>query len=232
MEHFIIANLKMHLTLRDAIAFCAKFANKAEAQNLVVAMPMPYLAYMADRFQSIKFCAQDVSRFANYGPYTGQTSASMLKSCNINHVIIGHHECKRIYGETTDVTIQKINNAINASITPIICISDLADLCYYHEIIGNTNHKIIVAYEPVAAIGTNVNPDITELTITFDNLKNMIDKSRIASNVNLVYGGSVNLQNIMQIINVDFIDGVLIGGAALDTEMLLRILECVGCKIS
>ncbi len=212
MTRYIIANWKMNFTLQDAIEFCERlpYSNL----SLIIAAPTAYLSYLVQKFPKISFSGQDVSAHETYGARTGEVSAKMLASCGVKYCIVGHPERRRDYGESDEIVIQKADNCILAGIKPIICLG--GDLSLRPSIDGD----FMLAYEPIEAIGTGVLPGQDELSRVFRDLKNQVAKS-----VNLVYGGSVNSGNLATIKSIKAIDSILLGGASLRVDELIKILE-------
>ncbi|WP_316353922.1 triose-phosphate isomerase [Candidatus Trichorickettsia mobilis] len=239
MKPFIIANWKMHFSLAEAVDICFDIISQDLQHNLIIATPAPYLAYLSNKFESIKFCAQNVSHFADPGAYTGEFSAMMLKSSNIDYAVIGHSERRNIFSETNELIAQKVRHCIQNRVTPIICIGEslfIRDKYDYKTFLTTQlinsiadlsliQQRFIIAYEPIWSIGTDMIPTNEQLIEIFTHLHSICHQTQIANNINLVYGGSVNLNNIQQILNIPYIQGVLIGKAALDSGVLSQMLK-------
>ncbi|MCC8417836.1 MAG: triose-phosphate isomerase [Rickettsia endosymbiont of Bryobia graminum] len=225
MKKLLIANWKMNLSLEEAFTFCNKLVKHDYNNNLIIAPPSIYLSYLSDKFKSLAFSAQDVSKYQGEGNYTGEYSSSLLKLSNINYSIIGHSERRDLLNESNQLIRQKMENCFDADVTPIICIGEHLDLRVnktYKEFLLRqlveslpknyqdlTKHYII-AYEPVWSIGTGNIPKKDELVEVFDIINSFLSQSQVANNISLVYGGSVNLNNIEQILSLQEIDGVLV----------------------
>jgi triosephosphate isomerase len=240
MKPLIIANWKMNFSLKEAISYCEELSQNIHNKGVIISPPAPYLAYLADKFSSINFCAQNISFFENNGSYTGEYSASIIKSCGVNYALIGHSERRKLFSETDTIIAKKIENSINAGITPIICIGESIEQRRngtYKEFILSQLHnslqiksipiyqKLIIAYEPISSIGTGIIPTNDELIQTFEIINSFIKQSAVANKVLLVYGGSVNLDNVTQIVSLKDIDGVLIGNASFNYKNLSKILK-------
>lgn len=226
----IIANLKMNLTLDEMIEY--KNSIKEPYKNLIIAPSYIYLDIM-------KSNNYDVSSQNGYhidkGAYTGEVSFNQLKNLGIKYSIIGHSERRQKFYETNDIVKEKFISAINNNITPILCIGETKEERLsnrVNEIIKeqlNTifdNIKIdkaIIAYEPVWAIGTGLTPTLKEINDVHTYIKELLNKYNIKSQV--LYGGSVNENNIKEFSKSDSIDGFLIGSASLDPQNLLKMIK-------
>jgi triosephosphate isomerase len=237
MKPLIIANWKMNLTFHEASELTKSMSNNENHHRLIIAPPTPYIAYLVQIYKKLNFCAQDVSTRSTFGPYTGENSAKCFKSCNVNYALIGHSERRYLLGENNIIVRTKAEICINNKITPIICIGETEKertSGHYEEFllqqlkdsIPETDKPLIIAYEPVWAIGTNNTPTIEEISKIIQLIRENNNKqSVIAKSLQIVYGGSVNSKNYKDIAAIKNIDGVLLGGASLDKEELSRILN-------
>lgn len=235
MKPIIISNWKMNLNLSDAISLVREIENESPQAELLIAPPAPYLAYFAETFKKISICAQDISVYGEFGAYTGEYSAQIVKSCGIHYAIIGHSERRSLMFETNKIVKQKIENCIHAGIVPIICIGENLEarqnnsfrefLLEQIKSIPENAHDIIIAYEPVWAIGTGIYPNLEEINQVIELIRTHEQISPVAKNARLVYGGSVSGKNFSEIIQIPEISGVLIGSASLNKEELKSILN-------
>lgn len=236
MKPIIIANWKMNLTLQEAGLKAKLLESSNYSAQFLLAPPMPYLAYFANLFKKITFCAQDVSAISGFGSYTGEYSAEMIKSCDVNYAIIGHSERRSNFHESNRIVKKKAENCIKAGITPIICIGEPLEARKNHnfkefileqitESIPEHASDIIIAYEPSWAIGTGISPTIDEIAEIFEFIKTSSKISMVAKNAQAVYGGSVNSKNYKEILAVPNNSGVILGGASLDDQELGSILN-------
>lgn len=236
MKPIIIANWKMHLTLEEAIAKAKSLNDSKYSARFLLAPPTPYLGYLAKTFKNINICAQNVSAINGFGAYTGEYSAAMLKSCGINYAIVGHSERRHTMGELNKLIKQKVVNCLESQITPIICIGETLEARQnknYKDFIAEqinksipeTQSPIIIAYEPVWAIGSGLIPTPEEILEIFTFIKTSKDISVIAKNVELIYGGSVNSKNYKEILAVAGNNGVILGSASLDDKELNTIFK-------
>lgn len=245
MKPLIIANCKMNFSLKEADEYCINLTDKKFKNQLIISFPVPYMAYLADKFKTLAFCAQNISIFDSFGAYTGEYSSLMVKSCGINYSIIGHSERRNLFDESEEMVLQKVINCLKLSITPIICIGESLKIRQngtYKEFINkqlypiidvmsSTRNKekidVIIAYEPIWSIGTGLTPSVSELVETFALISSLLKQSAVAFNIRLVYGGSIDLDNIKQIMALENIDGVLVGKASLNCDTVIKMLELV-----
>jgi len=178
-------------------------------KNKVIVCP-PFTSLHTFKDHNIILGAQNVHQSPN-GAHTGEVSALMLVEAGVKYVIIGHSERRTQFGETNEVIAQKVNTSLSAGLIPILCISELSEL-------ENIGGNIIIAYEPIWAIGTGKTP-------TLDEIQSMHTKIKSTLNVPVLYGGSVTDQNAHDILAIQNVDGVLVGGASLNAEKFLSIVQ-------
>lgn len=206
----IVANWKSNKTAKEALSFIETFAqNPVPATNIKVVICPSYLSvpvvseFIKANNLSIEIGVQDVSAF-EIGSYTGEVAAQQAKEF-ATYAIIGHSERRRYLGETDQMLADKVSLSLGFGLTPIFCVQD-ADTMVPASV-------TIVAYEPVAAIGTG-EPDTPE------NAEKVGEKIRLKNpNVEkILYGGSVIADNVESFIKMPGIDGVLVGGASLTPD--------------
>jgi len=178
--------------------------------------------------------AQDCSIF-DAGAYTGEISALMLKENNCQFCILGHSERRQLFNETNENVQLKVKRLINQNINPIVCVGETMlekDQGLTRETLGNqiekslhnniSNSGIIIAYEPIWAIGTGLMPTLKEINEIHHFIKNEVKKFK---NYKVIYGGSVKSNNSADIMNLTHVDGVLVGGSSLDPKEFIKILN-------
>ena len=171
------------------------------------------------------------------GAFTGDISAKMLQDCGAYYVILGHSERRQHYLESNDLIAQKIIAAIEQKLIPILCIGESRELReqgkfkeFIVEQLENSLPKnieikrLIVAYEPVWSIGSGLVPTKEQIEEVVTFLKANLAKNKNIKNFQIVYGGSVNLENAGEILNTKNVDGVLVGGSSLNSEEFLKIV--------
>lgn len=225
----IIANLKMNLTLEEMLKY--KETIKERHDNLIIAPPYIYLDIM--KSQNYDIASQD-GYYVDSGAYTGEVSFNQLKSMNINYSIIGHSERRQKFNETNDIVKQKYISAINNRITPIVCVGETQEERLSNKtfdiieeeikvLLDEKTESIIIAYEPIWAIGTGLTPTLEEIESIHKFIKDLLNKYNFNSKI--LYGGSVNLNNIKEFSKSEHIDGFLIGSASLDPNNLLNMMN-------
>jgi triosephosphate isomerase len=212
--------------------------------EVLVCAPFPYLAQVELLIQGSKVMlgAQNLNTNSS-GAYTGEVSADMIKDFGARHVIVGHSERRSLYGETSAVVAEKTKAALNAGLTPLLCIGESIEqrdsgnteaviekqLSAVIELVGiEAFNQIIIAYEPVWAIGTGVTATPEQAQEAHLFIRSLLAKNdeSVAQKTPILYGGSMNASNASELISCADIDGGLIGGAALKAEDFLQI-----CKV-
>ena len=212
--------------------------------EVLVCAPFPYLAQVELLIQGSKVMlgAQNLNTNSS-GAYTGEVSADMIKDFGARHVIVGHSERRSLYGETSAMVAEKTKAALNAGLTPLLCIGESIEqrdsgnteaviekqLSAVIELVGiEAFNQIIIAYEPVWAIGTGVTATPEQAQEAHLFIRNLLAKNdeSVAQKTPILYGGSMNASNASELISCADIDGGLIGGAALKAEDFLQI-----CKV-
>lgn len=172
------------------------------------------------------------------GQYTGDISAKLLKEVNCKYVIIGHSERRRIYSESNDMVMKKAMNAIKNEITPIICVGEPREIRdegrhfdFIRQQIAKSvplvkYKKIILAYEPIWAIGTGLTADIAQITEMTNFIRQVFtnEVANFFTEFHVIYGGSVNSSNSKDILSIKGVDGLLVGKASLQVDEFSKIL--------
>ena len=252
MKKIIIGNWKLNLDHLEAIQLFQKLnyslnTDIDEKISIVVAPSHTSLRSIqtiidADKL-NIFLSSQDVSMF-NDGAYTGEVSAHQLDKLNISFCIVGHSERRQHFNETDEFVNVKVNNLINKEITPIICFGESNDQRtdgnYMNFLINQIENstkglrkdkvdEIIFAYEPIWAIGTGQNASLQDIVEVISKVKEFISKKSFFNEekIKFIYGGSVSPDNSYEILNSKIIDGALVGGASLDVDKFIKIIESV-----
>lgn len=243
----IAGNWKMYKTIAEAVEFINALKPKVASAShceIVVAPPFTALKAVAGAAagSNIQVGAQDVS-WEKEGAFTGDISAPMLREAGSTHVIIGHSERRHYYGETDERVNRKLKAALAAGLLPIVCVgetlaerdADRTQQVLERQVLGGFAgltaqefSRIIIAYEPVWAIGTGrtATPEIaTESHHCVRGLARKQFGEEVAKRLRILYGGSVKPDNIKGLMAQEEIDGALVGGASLQIDSFSAIVN-------
>lgn len=239
----VIANWKMQFSFSQSLQFCAShkqwLAAKAEMVNIVVCPSFPALHPIAQIFKNspVSLGAQNCAT-QHDGPFTGEVSAPMLAQVGTHYCIVGHSERRQLFGETNADVAHKVDQLLQASITPIICIGetqqqyqDKNTLSVLEQQLDSVravlsrypNSSLCIAYEPIWAIGTGLSADTQYLHTVISWIKEYCVAAKLPAEI--VYGGSVQPSNIASIAEIPHIGGVLVGSASLDFQKFEKIVS-------
>ena len=243
---FIAGNWKMFKTKAEAIAFAEEFRELYKDTDVQTAICAPFtnLEALKEAFAGteIKVGAQNV-HFADEGAFTGEISVSMLEEIGVDFCIVGHSERRQYFGETDETVNKKLKKLFEGPIRPILCVGESleerdADKAF--DVVGGQIKadlegidaadvkKLVIAYEPIWAIGTGrtATPDQAEEMCAFIR-KTLIELygEEVSDEVIIQYGGSVKPANATEIMNLDEIDGALVGGASLKPKDFMEIID-------
>lgn len=242
------------MTLAETANFYSAFeleVHDGHHVEIVIAPPFTALAKLAElnnRSQKIKLAAQNMY-FEAAGAYTGEISSILLKEFFVHYVILGHSERRIIFGESDKLIAQKMRAALDVQLHPILCIGETLeqrDAGREQEILEQQLHtslrgiemaqfeNIIVAYEPVWAIGTgrNATPEQAQETHAFiRSVLARLSTPEIAAKIRIQYGGSVKPTNAKALLSQTDIDGALVGGASLDPRSFADIVK-IGIELA
>ncbi len=243
---FIAGNWKMFKTKADASAFAKEFKELYQGTDVKAAVCAPFtdLETLVEAFRGtgIGVGAQNV-HFADEGAYTGEISVSMLEEIGVDFCIVGHSERRQYFGETDETVNLKLKKLLAGSIRPIMCVGESLEQRDAGELFDvirrqltdglagispEDMRRVVIAYEPIWAIGTGrtASPEQAEEMCAFirQELIRLFDEDT-ADEVILQYGGSVKPANATEIMNMDEIDGALVGGASLKPADLMAIID-------
>ena len=239
MDKIIIANYKMNKNLDECMDYINTFKGfKLPKDKTVVICPPDYaIDNFADVLRNKKNCfvgAQD-SAIERDGALTGEISATMVKSAGASYVILGHSERRNKLGESNFDVNRKVRLAIEAGLVPIVCVGEkLEEIKTKKSVLskqmkeclaGVDISKVIVAYEPIWAIGTGKTCGLDDILFVHEYIKSKL-KSPNGDTPRIVYGGSVKSSNAGDILSLECVDGVLVGGASLDPNEFYKIIKC------
>jgi triosephosphate isomerase len=240
-KKLIAGNWKMNggLAANVALIEALKAGIPGTTADMAVCVPLVYLSQVAQLVQgsAVALGAQDVSAFES-GAYTGEVSAGMLREFGVRYVIVGHSERRQYHGETDATVAIKAQKALAAGLTPIVCVGETLaerEAGKTEEVVkrqlaavihsnGHCISEIVVAYEPVWAIGTGKTASPEQAQSVHAVLRAQLAAATPhADRVRLLYGGSMNAANAAQLLVQKDIDGGLVGGASLKAADFLAI---------
>lgn len=243
----IAANWKMHKTVSEAQDFIKQFqplVAENSTVDIVLCVPFTALATVGEMVKNtnIKIGAQNFYP-EEKGAFTGEISPEMLLELNTKFVIIGHSERREIFGETDEFINRKIKKALDVGLTPIFCLGEtleerekgFTEAKCRKQIEGGLKgiekaqaSRIVIAYEPIWAIGTGKTASSEDAEQTIAYIRNLLTKmfdQETASQIRIQYGGSVKAANIKDLMAKANIDGALVGGASLEGESFAQIVN-------
>ncbi|MGQ4807269.1 Triosephosphate isomerase [Candidatus Entotheonellaceae bacterium PAL068K] len=246
-QPIIAANWKLHKTVAEARQFVDELQHHVsglQGVDVLLAAPFTALAAIHERLQStsLHLAAQDLF-WEPEGAYTGEVSAPLLLDVGCSYVIIGHSERRQYFSETDDTVRQKVRAALQTGLRPIVCIGESSQQRQAGETAAVVKRQlragladcdaalaphVVVAYEPIWAIGTGVTATPTQAQEVHRHIRSLLSEwwgADTASATRLQYGGSVNPGNIAALMAEDDIDGALVGGASLEVDSFVDILS-------
>ncbi|MGZ4810254.1 MAG: triose-phosphate isomerase [Thermoanaerobaculia bacterium] len=242
-NRYLIANWKMNLPPEGITRYFGAVVPRDGDPKLVVAPPSLFIPDAVRVAGTVAIAAQNCSDHAS-GAFTGEVSPVMLRDCGVTFVIIGHSERRTHFHESDAMIARKLAIAIETGLTPVLCIGEdrrvrdaghverfLADQirCAASSALEHAG-EIVLAYEPIWAIGTGRNATGRQIAETIADIRDALSRSwpaRYASEAPILYGGSVTPENIRDLQGHAQIDGFLVGGASLDSARFLAICECM-----
>ncbi|NJP37144.1 triose-phosphate isomerase [Alkalicoccus luteus] len=243
----IAGNWKMNKTKSEAVSFVQEVKNSipsASKVEAIVCSPDLFLDALVQEAQGtdLKIAAQNM-HFEDNGAFTGETSPAALKDLGVEYVVIGHSERRDMFGETDESVNKKVKAALSHGLTPIICVGETLE----EREANKTNdvvttqvkgaleglsesdvQKTVVAYEPVWAIGTGKTASSEDANETCGVIREVLSNTFSADTADAVqiqYGGSVKPANIEDLLGQQDIDGALVGGASLEADSFLKLVE-------
>lgn len=242
----IAGNWKMNKLPNEAIKFIEELGPIVSNMNSEVILCTPYIdlfyALLTIQGTKIKVGAQNM-HWKDNGAYTGEVSPSMLKSINVDYVIIGHSERRQYFNEKDEDIAKKVRAAIDIRLKPIVCVGETIEQRQSGNatsVITNQTEaalklldakeveNVIIAYEPIWAIGTGINATPEDANESVKSIRNKLREmygDEIAEKVIIQYGGSVKPENAKELFSMSDIDGALVGGASLDVDDFAKIIE-------
>lgn len=242
----IAGNWKMNMLPGEAIEMINELIPLVKDTKNEVILCVPYTdlfyALLTAQNTNIKIGAQNM-HFEESGAYTGEVSGKMLKSINVEYVIIGHSERRQYFAETDETVNKKIKSAFKYGLKPIVCVGETLEQREVGKAVdvitkqtelaleGLSNEQVentIIAYEPIWAIGTGKTATSEDANNAIKEIRNKISEiygEETSSKVIIQYGGSVKSSNAKELFNMSDIDGGLVGGASLKAEEFSKIVN-------
>lgn len=249
-KKIVAGNWKMNKTLDEALALASEVIHMGNDElttdvQVVMCTPYPYLPTLAkhvEPYANIAIGAQNCHQKAS-GAYTGEISAGMLSAIGVSHVILGHSERRQYFGENATLLAEKVNIALANGLTPIFCCGELLherEAGGFMELVAQQITdalfhlsaedfgKVVIAYEPVWAIGTGLTASAAQAQEIHAHLRGHIATQygqTVANNTSILYGGSCNEKNAAELFACADVDGGLIGGASLKSREFINIAK-------
>jgi len=245
-KKLIIGNWKMNLGVHDSSLYLHRLANDVKIHRSVEVVIAPTMLALQTlsvqrNHRQFKLAAQNFY-WRDHGAYTGEVSATSLRGI-VQYGLVGHSERRHVFNESDKDTRAKVQAAIRNNIRPVLCIGETAseraanetkDVLHDQLLGGLANitseelSEIVIAYEPIWAIGTGNNAiptDVIEAVTTIRHQLKHLYGAKAANDVQVLYGGSVTADSAADYLAIDIIDGLLIGGASLDAKSFNTIIE-------
>ena len=247
-KNIVAGNWKMNKTLSEGISFINELktalAGKSLSCDVIIGAPFIHLASIAKEAEGspVAIAAENCANKAE-GAYTGEVSAAMVASTGARYVILGHSERRAYYHEDGAILTEKVRLALDNGLAPIFCIGEVKEereAAKHFEVVeaqleeavfslsAEDFKKVILAYEPVWAIGTGLTATSAQAQEIHAHIRKLIASkynAQIAEDCTILYGGSCNASNAKELFGQPDIDGGLIGGASLSVEKFLPIIE-------
>lgn len=237
-KRIVVANLKMDMDAIGVSEYLKNIVGKINSSKVIICPSYIYIPYFLKHRFSIG--TQNICE-ENKGNHTGEISAHQVASLGIKYSLVGHSERRINYCEDSNIISKKINSLLECGMTPILCIGETNEeknllktnkvlkselvTCLNgvdKEQIGN----IIIAYEPIWAVGTNRIPTMAEIRSTVKYIKELIKKIYDV-NIKVLYGGSISTNNIEKINKIECLDGIMIGASSTNVQEFLKIIEVI-----
>jgi triosephosphate isomerase len=248
---FVCGNWKMHHGLEDTRKLARTLARNHPPHNIDVVIapvaPMLHKAVAEAQGTRLKVAAQNV-HYADKGAFTGEWTVAQLKDVGVTHVIIGHSERRQYFNETDDTVAKKLRAAIDGGLIPIACVGEtLAERegsktesvvtrqvhALTDTLSGTELSRVVVAYEPVWAIGTGKTASAAQAQEVHALIRGIFHKTFAseAEKLRIIYGGSVKADNARELMSERDIDGALVGGASLEAVSFLQIVDAALVRV-
>ena len=242
----IAGNWKMFKTGSEAVETARNLSRLSEnitATDIMIAPTYLSLPLVAQELSgtNVKLGAQNLY-FEKQGAFTGEVSAEMIKDTGAEYVIIGHSERRQFFGETDQSVCKKIKSATKAKLIPVMCIGEsekerdekntfsILDKQVKNglkDFASDDLETLVLAYEPIWAIGTGKTASVDQVDEVHKYLRSLLAQlfsAEFADQTRILYGGSVKPENVKELMNIEDVDGALVGGASLDPDKFIKII--------
>lgn len=235
----------MFKTIAEASEFAHQLTNEGPIPYVekVICAPFTALPALSASLKGTQFSlgAQNM-HFADEGAYTGEISPVMLKELGVEYVIIGHSERRQYFNETNETVNKKVKAALQHGLKPIVCVGETLEEyaagkteevvrvqteAAFAEVLAEQMHTVVIAYEPVWAIGTGKSSTVEDANKTISYIRSVVEglfDQETAEAIRIQYGGSVKPDNIVTFLQQSDIDGALVGGASLTVDGYLSLI--------
>ncbi len=245
------ANWKMNLTLQEAQTLLDNVLphchNLKENQKVIFAVPACYLTIATEKIGDIRnvFAAAQNVYSKKSGAFTGEISVLMLKSININYVVIGHSERREYFNENHEFLADKVKLCLEENIIPIFCCGEALPVREVNQqnsfvtrqleesifdLPAGQIDKVVIAYEPIWAIGTGKTATSEQAQEMHAHIRKQVERKygeAVANNISILYGGSVKASNAKEIFEKPDVDGGLVGGSSLNADEFVQIIKAL-----
>ncbi len=239
-KKMVIANLKMDMDATEVSEYLKNIVGKINNSNIIICPSYIYIPYFLKHRFSVG--TQNICE-ENKGNYTGEVSARQAASLGIKYSLVGHSERRINFFEDSSILSKKINSLLECSMVPVLCIGETNEeknLLKTNKVLkseliaclSNTKKedisKIVISYEPVWAVGTKRIPTMAEIKNTVKYIKELVKKVYDVD-IKVLYGGSINSNNIDKINKIECLDGIMVGASSIDVQEFLKIIEVINC---
>jgi triosephosphate isomerase len=242
----IAGNWKMNKTIKEGVEFIAAIKNQVENTDVEVVVCAPATLLkdlkLAAEGTDIKIGAQNM-HYEESGAFTGEIAPGMLKELNIDYVVIGHSERRQYFAETDETVNKKVLKALEVGIGPILCVGEtleeresgkMKDVVKvqiqkaFADVTADRASDVVVAYEPIWAIGTGKTASSADANDMIAFIREEVAglyNDEVSEKIRIQYGGSVKPANVEEIMNESDIDGALVGGASLQPDSFVQLVN-------
>ncbi len=246
-KRIIAGNWKMYKTSGEAKSFAVEVIGKAPVSENLEAVICPPALYLSELAQLTKNSPVGIGAQTMHdvkeGAFTGEVSPAMLADIGVGYVVLGHSERRQYFNETDESVNRKVHAAFEYQLTPIVCVGESLEeresgktvalvaaqvQKAFEGISADLAEKAVIAYEPIWAIGTGKTAtaeDANEVCGAIRATAAELYSEAVADSIRIQYGGSVKPDNIVELLSMEHIDGALVGGASLEPDSFLKLLE-------